>query len=277
MHPQPANRPEPDPIAKQRKRQRRPPLRLAGAGAPDKLRSPPGSGLLVDQVPTGKARARKATDAPPAAPSQPEPPRRGRPRLHAVAEAKTEPRPVGWRVRASDYPQERLLLGELHLVRQRLDDTLLGIAHLLATTQKLDEWERVGEAARIGSRALAAAIAAAPPLTVGTALAEGELQVRELRIDPASGRQWFGDQELELTALQHRLLLHLARDPYRVFAKAELLRDVWGRQPGLATNAVNTCVAKLGQRLARAGANRSEWLINLHGVGWALTQPDEQP
>lgn len=99
----------------------------------------------------------------------------------------------------------------------------------------------------------------------------------ELRIDPASGRQWFRDQELELTPLQHRLLVHLARDPYRVFAKNELLRDVWGHRMIAPTNAVNTCVAKLGQRLARTGANRSEWLINLHGVGWALTRPPEEP
>lgn len=172
MHPQPANQPEPDPIAKPRKRQHRPPLRLAAADAPDNLRSEAGSGLLIDQVPGRKARARPDTGAPPAPSGQPEPPRRGRPRLQAVP-AQSEPRPVGWRVRASDYPQERLLLGELHLVRQRLDDTLLGIAHLLATTHKQDEWERVEEAARIGSRALAAAIAAAPPLAPTAALAEG--------------------------------------------------------------------------------------------------------
>lgn len=274
MHPQPANRPQPDPIAKPPKRKRQPPLRLAGTGAPDKLRSDAGSGLLVDQVPTRKARARPDTGAPPAPPSQPETPRRGRPRLHAVP-AQSEPRPVGWRVRPSDYPRERLLLGELHFVRQRLDDALLGLAHLLATSHKQDEWEQVEEAARIGSRALAAAIAAAPPLTASPLLAEGELQVRDLRIDPANGRQWFREAELELTALQRRLLVHLARDPYRVHAKEELLREVWGRQPGVATNAVNTCVAKLGQRLARAGATRSEWLINLHGVGWALTLPEE--
>jgi len=90
-----------------------------------------------------------------------------------------------------------------------------------------------------------------------------------------SGRQWYGEQELELTPLQHRLLVHLAREPYRVFAKDELLRDVWGQRTIAPTNAANTAIAKLGQRLARAGARREEWLINLHGVGWALTRPDE--
>lgn len=170
------------------------------------------------------------------------------------------------------YPRERLVVGELHLLRGRLDAVLIELAGLVASAEEPAGWERVEEAGRLARRALAAAVSAAPPLPE-VAPGSGELVVGLLRVDPVSRRQWFGEVEFELSPLHHRLLVVLASDPFRVFAKDELLCEVWRR--GIERrNAVNTSVSRLRRALVTAGAPQGRFLLSVHGVGWALTRPD---
>jgi len=178
------------------------------------------------------------------------------------------------RVRVPDtYPRERLVLGELHLLRGRLDEMLGEVAQVIETGDQADEgWLRVEEAARLARRALTAAVGAVPPLQL-VGPREGEVKVGELRIDSLARRQWYGEVEFELTPLHHRLLAVMAVDPFRVFARDLLLATVWRRVPGTRTNAVNTSVSRVRRALVRAGAPRGLFMLSLHGVGWALTRP----
>jgi DNA-binding response OmpR family regulator len=173
--------------------------------------------------------------------------------------------------RPESFPRERIVVGELHLIRSRID-ALLAMLSGIATEEACEEWLRVEEATRIARRALSAAATAAPPLPA-TAPRSGELVVGRLRVDTASRRQWWGEAEFELTPLHHRLLAVMAADPYRVFAKDELLRLVWRRGPE-ATNAVNTSVSRVRRALEAAGAPSGRFMLSVHGVGWALTRPD---
>jgi DNA-binding response OmpR family regulator len=157
-------------------------------------------------------------------------------------------------------------------LRGRLDALLVEIAGLVAAADQPEGWERVEEAARLARRALAAAVAAAPPLPDVTRRV-GELVVGALRVDPVSRRQWFGEVEFELTPLHHRLLVEMAAEPYRVFAKDELLREVW-RRGSERRNAVNTSVSRLRRALVAAGAPAGRFFLSVHGVGWALTRPE---
>ena len=93
----------------------------------------------------------------------------------------------------------------------------------------------------------------------------------ELRIDPASGRQWYGEAEFELTPLHHRLLAVMAAEPCRVFGRDELAVEVW-RRPGRA-EAVKVSVSRLRRALMAAGAPGGRFLDSVHGVGWSLTRP----
>ena len=178
------------------------------------------------------------------------------------------------RVRVPDtYPRERVVLGELHLLRGRLDAMLGEVAGaILGDDQAQEGWLAVEEAARLARRALAAAVGAVPspaPLE----RREGELRIGELRVDRASRRQWYGEVEFELTPLHHRLLAVMAADPFRVFGRDELLAEVWRCSPQARTNAVNTSVSRVRRALARAGAPRDRFMLSQHGVGWALTRP----
>jgi DNA-binding response OmpR family regulator len=170
----------------------------------------------------------------------------------------------------STFPRERVVLGELHLLRDRVDWVLDEVGALLRQAE-VDEaaWPRVEEATRLARRALVAAVGAVPPLPA-VVPAAALLEVGELRVDPAAGRQWYGEVEFELTPLQHRLLAVLAAEPCRVFGREELAAEVW-RQPGRA-NAVKVSVSRLRRALVAAGAPADRFLLSVHGVGWALTR-----
>lgn len=72
---------------------------------------------------------------------------------------------------------------------------------------------------------------------------------------------------LELRRREYALLAHLAREPSRVFTRAELLRDVWGYQIG-GTRTVDSHASRLRRVLAQAGAEG--WVCCAWGVGYRL-------
>lgn len=178
------------------------------------------------------------------------------------------------RVRVPDtYPRERVVLGELHRLRVRLDEMLGEVAGVIERSGHAAEgWLAVEEAARLARRALVAAASAVPALPAGRPPAS-ELRVGELRVDPATRRQWYGEAEFELTPLHHRLLAVMAAEPFRVFSKHELAAEVWGRRASGTGSAVKMSVSRVRRALVRAGAPQGRFLISLHAVGWALTRP----
>jgi DNA-binding response OmpR family regulator len=190
----------------------------------------------------------------------------------ASAAAREEAVMSARRVRVPEtFPRERVVLGELHLLRGRLDSVLDEIGALLRQPEVDEEaWPRVEEATRLARRALVAAVGAVPPLPAVTPT-PGVLYVGELRVDPASGRQWYRDAEFELTPLHHRLLAVMAAEPCRVFARDELASEVW-RRPGRA-QAVKVSVSRLRRALVAAGAPAGRFLVSVHGVGWSFIRP----
>jgi hypothetical protein len=103
----------------------------------------------------------------------------------------TEVSTTGRRVRVPEtFPRERVVLGELHLLRSRLDGVLDEIGTVLRQPDVDEEgWPRVEEATRLARRALVAAVGAVPPLPISRPT-PGLLRVGELRVDPASARLW---------------------------------------------------------------------------------------
>jgi DNA-binding response OmpR family regulator len=99
----------------------------------------------------------------------------------------------------------------------------------------------------------------------------GVIEYGELRIDTAAHEVTIGATPVGLRRLEYALLVHLARDPARVYTKDELMRDVWGfRSPG-ATRTLDSHASRLRRALARAGAEG--WARATRGVGYRLA-PD---
>lgn len=99
----------------------------------------------------------------------------------------------------------------------------------------------------------------------------GVVEYGELRIDTAAHEVTIGTTRLDLRRLEYALLVHLARDPSRVYTKNELLRDVWGIRSAVMTRTLDSHASRLRCKLAHAGAE--DWVRVTRGVGYRLA-PD---
>jgi DNA-binding response OmpR family regulator len=89
-----------------------------------------------------------------------------------------------------------------------------------------------------------------------------------LRIDTAAHEVSIGATPVVLRRMEYALLVHLARDPARVYTKHELMRDVWSfRSPG-TTRTLDSHASRLRRALARAGADGL--VCAIRGVGYRL-------
>jgi DNA-binding response OmpR family regulator len=96
----------------------------------------------------------------------------------------------------------------------------------------------------------------APPLTIDT-------RTRVVRVDGV---------HVQLAQKEYDLLLCLARDPDRVFTKADLLRDVWGFQVPGRTRTLDSHASRLRRKLRDASSSAS-LVENVWGVGYRLRSP----
>lgn len=88
-----------------------------------------------------------------------------------------------------------------------------------------------------------------------------------LRIDSMRRQAWVDDRELVLTPTEHELLLVLAREPRRNFARVELLSAVFdSTHAGYARN-VDCHVARLRRKLAAAGLDPPP-IKTMHRMGY---------
>ena len=96
----------------------------------------------------------------------------------------------------------------------------------------------------------------------------GVIEYRSLRIDTAAHEVTVGVMRVGLRRLEYALLVHLAREPERVYTKSELLREVWGFRSAGVTRTLDSHACRLRQALARAGAE--DWVSATRGVGYRL-------
>ncbi len=85
-----------------------------------------------------------------------------------------------------------------------------------------------------------------------------------LRIDREAHRVWVEGKEIELTALEFKLLVTLYDRRNRVQSRAALLDDVWGIQADITTRTVDTHVKRLREKLDSA----RDYVETVRGVGY---------
>jgi DNA-binding response OmpR family regulator len=95
------------------------------------------------------------------------------------------------------------------------------------------------------------------------------IEVGPLAIDTRAHAVTVDGTEVCLRRMEFELLVHLAREPQRVFAKAELLRAVWGYRSAGSTRTLDSHASRLRRKLAPDGTRR--WVISVWGVGYRLT------
>ena len=93
----------------------------------------------------------------------------------------------------------------------------------------------------------------------------------DVAIDRAGRRVRRGEETVHLTPTEFDLLVHLAINKGEVFAREELLGDVWGYADPYGVRTVDSHVRALRKKLG-PGIVRT-----VHGVGYALGEVDSEP
>jgi DNA-binding response OmpR family regulator len=105
---------------------------------------------------------------------------------------------------------------------------------------------------------------------------EDVIDVPPIRIDVRTRVVRVGGRRMQLAQKEYELLLCLAREPDRVFTKAELLLQIWGYRTGSRTRTLDSHASRIRRKLREAGAT-SGFVENDWGVGYKLlpSLPDE--
>jgi len=94
----------------------------------------------------------------------------------------------------------------------------------------------------------------------------------KLRIDRGAHRIWVDGTEIELTALEFKLLVTLYDRRNRVQTRSALLDDVWGIQADITTRTVDTHVKRLREKLEAA----RDYVETVRGVGYRFVATPEE-
>lgn len=87
---------------------------------------------------------------------------------------------------------------------------------------------------------------------------------------------WRGDQRVQLTAQEFRVLKYFIENAGRAVTRDELLNDVWGYQNYPSTRTVDNHILRLRQKL-EPDASNPRYFITLHRAGYRFVPNASQP
>lgn len=95
-----------------------------------------------------------------------------------------------------------------------------------------------------------------------------EIEFGALKVDRGAHRAWVSGKEIDLTALEFKLLVTLYDRKNRVQTREALLSDVWDIQADITTRTVDTHVKRLREKLGLAG----DYVETVRGVGYRFAE-----
>ncbi len=93
------------------------------------------------------------------------------------------------------------------------------------------------------------------------------LNVADVTIDVAGHRVTRGQSVLSLTPLEFDLLVTMARKPWQVFSREQLLEAVWGYRHAADTRLVNVHVQRLRSKIEK-DPEKPTIIQTVRGVGY---------
>jgi two-component system, OmpR family, phosphate regulon response regulator PhoB len=99
------------------------------------------------------------------------------------------------------------------------------------------------------------------------------IEFGNLRIDRAAHRVWVNAEEVELTALEFKLLITLYERKNRVQSRPALLDEVWGIDTKISTRTVDAHVKRLREKMGDA----RDYVETVRGVGYRFAGDPSSP
>jgi two-component system, OmpR family, response regulator len=97
-----------------------------------------------------------------------------------------------------------------------------------------------------------------------------ELQVGDLRLDPATRQVWRGDEEVKLSAKEFAVLETFMRRPGQILSRFELLEHAWDYEYENRSNVVDSYVRFLREKIDRPFGIES--IETVRGAGYRLRE-----
>ncbi len=97
--------------------------------------------------------------------------------------------------------------------------------------------------------------------------ADRELTVGVLKLDLESCLLYRGEEPIELTSVEFRIMKLFMENPGKVFTKQQLFEQGWGESYMLSDNNVMVCISKLRAKLDCDGR---EYITTIRGLGYRL-------
>jgi two-component system OmpR family response regulator len=97
---------------------------------------------------------------------------------------------------------------------------------------------------------------------------EQQLEVGDLTVDISGGTAHRGENQLQLTATEFRILALLASRPGKIVSQAQIASAVWPTESSPESNAVEVHVARLRRKLDEGGA--PPLLHTVRGMGYTV-------
>lgn len=102
---------------------------------------------------------------------------------------------------------------------------------------------------------------------------DAALSIGNILIEPSTRTARIDNEAIELTAKEFDLLLHFARNPGRVYRRAELLDSVWGYGHDGYEHTVNSHINRLRAKIEPDSTN-PEYIVTVWGVGYKMRLPN---
>lgn len=105
---------------------------------------------------------------------------------------------------------------------------------------------------------------------VGGALTANIYQFGDVRVDFRRAEAYRGNDAVELSAKEFKLLRYLIEHRGAALSRDELLNEVWGYDSSVSTRTVDVHVAWLRQKL-EANQRHPEFILTIHGLGYKFS------
>jgi two-component system, OmpR family, alkaline phosphatase synthesis response regulator PhoP len=120
-------------------------------------------------------------------------------------------------------------------------------------------------------RELVARVRAVLRRTDGSVAEREQFAVGDVLVDTARRQVTVGDRPVDLTATEFDLLVHLARQPGRVFTRAQMLDVIHGVAVESYERAVDAHVKNIRRKL-EPEPHRPRYLLTVHGIGYRFAE-----
>lgn len=101
----------------------------------------------------------------------------------------------------------------------------------------------------------------------GAPAAQETVTFGDIEVDTRKAQVRRGGEPVPMSMREYELLKYLVAHRGRVVSRDELLREVWGYEPSVASRTVDTHVGWLRQKL-ETDAAEPQWIVTVRGVGY---------